>query len=72
MKKDLAEIFGNGFMYFLSIEQTEHLFQIISLCLSILISVIIIASKVIDWYKKATQDGKITCPIFTFVIVVPL
>ena len=40
--KDLKEYIGNGLMYILTIVQTKELFQIISLCLSILISLIII------------------------------
>lgn len=47
-------------MYVLTLAQTEHLFKIISLVLSILISIFIILSKVVDWYKKAKADKKIT------------
>lgn len=57
---DGLEIGGNGLMYFLTAIQPKEMFQIISLVLSILISVIIIIEKVVKWYKDAKSDGKIT------------
>lgn len=53
------EITGNGFMYVLTATQTKEIFEIVSLVLSILISCLIITSKIIEWYKNAKQDGKI-------------
>lgn len=58
--KSIFEICGNGLMYVFTVVQTKEIFQIISLVLSILISLIIIISKVIEWIKKANADGKIT------------
>ena len=58
--RKVSEIIGNTFMYILTIVQTKELFQIISLVLSIVISLIIIIEKVITWYKNANKDGKIT------------
>ena len=58
--KSIFEICGNGLMYVFTVVQTKEIFQIISLCLSILISLIIIVSKVVEWFKKAKEDGKIT------------
>ena len=58
--KDVFEISGNGVMYILTATQTKEVFEIISLALSILISILIIAGKIITWYKKAKEDGKIT------------
>ena len=58
--KDTFEYIGNGFMYVLTITQTKEIFQIISLVLSILISVLILLTKIFDWWKKAKSDGKIT------------
>lgn len=46
-------------MYVLSFTQTKEVFEIISLILSILISVLILISNIIGWYKKASEDGKI-------------
>ena len=57
---DSLEIGGNTGMYILTAIQTKEIFQIISLVLSILISIFIIVGKVIEWYKKAKEDGKIT------------
>ena len=47
-------------MYVLTGVQSEQIFKIISLVLSIVISVIIIIDKIIQWYKDAKKDGKIT------------
>lgn len=58
--KDFLEIGGNGIMYVLSATQTKEIFEIISLVLSILISLLIIVSKLISWFQKAKEDGKIT------------
>lgn len=58
--RDLFQIGGNAVMYALTATQTKEIFEIISLVLSILISLIIIISKLIEWWKKAKSDGKIT------------
>ena len=58
--KDLLSVVGNGIMYVLTIAQTREIFQIIELVLAILISIVILFGKIIDWYHKAKKDGKIT------------
>lgn len=58
--RDFIELGGNAVMYALTFTNTKELFEIISLGLSILISLLIIISKVISWMKKAKEDGKIT------------
>lgn len=58
--QDGLEIGGNLVMYGLTATQTKEIFEIISLVLSILISLIIIFSKLISWWKRAKKDGKIT------------
>ena len=58
--KDIFQIGGNAVMYALTATQTKEIFEIISLVLSILISLIIFISKLIEWWKKAKADGKIT------------
>ena len=58
--KDFLELSGNGIMYVLTATQTKEFFQIVSLVLSVVISVLIIAEKIISWYKDAKKDGKIT------------
>lgn len=60
MKRELFEVSGNGLMYVLTATQTKEIFEIISLVLSILISLLIITSKLVVWFKKAKEDGKIT------------
>ena len=57
---DVLEIGGNSFMYVLSLTNTREIFEIISLSLSIFISILIILSKLIQWFKNANKDGKIT------------
>ena len=58
--RNALEYIGNGAMYILTIAQTKEIFQIISLVLSILISIVILVSKIISWWKKASADGEIT------------
>ena len=62
MKKinDVIEVGGNSFMYVLTFTNTKEIFEIISLVLSILISLLIIISKLIQWFKNAKKDGKIS------------
>lgn len=58
--RNIFEVIGNASMYVLTATQTKEVFEIISLCLSIVISLLIITSKIIGWYKEAKKDGKIT------------
>ena len=58
--RDLFEVIGNGAMYVLSATQTKEIFEIISLVLSIVISILIVVGKIVDWYRRAKADGKIT------------
>lgn len=57
---DILEIGGNSIMYVLSLTNTKEIFEIISLILSIFISILIIISKLLQWFKNAKKDGKIT------------
>lgn len=57
--RDWLEIGGNGAMYGLTALQPEKILGIINLSLSILISLLIIISKVLEWHKRAKADGKI-------------
>ena len=59
MKRDIIDLGVNGFMYLLSATQTKEIFEIISLVLSIAMSIFLIVSKIVYWYKKAKEDGKI-------------
>ena len=58
--RDALEICGNGIMYILTVTQTKEVFELISLILSIAISVLIIVSKLVTWFRKSKADGKIT------------
>lgn len=57
---DIFEVGGNSVMYVLTFTQTKELFEIISLVLSIIISLLIIGSKIFQWWKNASKDGKIS------------
>ena len=54
------EDLGNGVMYLISWAQVEQALRIASFVLSIFISVLIIVSRIHDWWKKAKEDDKIT------------
>lgn len=56
----LFEDLGNGIMYLCSFTQVEQVLRIASFALSVLISTLILISRVYDWWKKAHADGKIT------------
>lgn len=51
---------GNGLMYLCSWAQVEQALRIASFVLSILISILILVSRIITWWKEAKKDGKIT------------
>ena len=57
---DIFAIMGNGLTYVMTTIQTNEIFQIVELCLSILTSLIIIGFKIWKWWKNASADGKIT------------
>ena len=56
---DLFAYFGNAFTYILVVVQTDEILKIISFALSIAVSLTILASKIIAWWKRAKEDGKI-------------
>lgn len=45
---------------FLTITQTDEIFRIISLVLTIISALVILAKNIYDWYVKANKDKKIT------------
>ena len=57
---NIFAVIGNSFTYVLTALQTNEIFQIIELVLSIIISLLIIISKIRNWWKEANQDGKVT------------
>lgn len=58
--RNLFEDIGCGSLCILTATQTETVLRIANLVLAIIISILVLVSRVIDWYKKATADGKIT------------
>ena len=60
MKTDLGLGIGNCFTYILTALQTNELYQLIELILSVVASIVLIAIKFIQWYNMAKKDGKIT------------
>lgn len=58
--KDFLEIGGNGLQYMISFAQVEDILRLVGIVLSVFISILIIIDKMINWWKKAKADGKIT------------
>ena len=59
MKKFL-EVVGNGTQYVLTMAQTNEVFQLVELILSIATTLFILGINIYSWWKKAKKDGKIT------------
>ena len=58
--KDGLSIGGNIVSYALSAVQQNEILQVISMVLSVLTSLVILAYNIWKWYRKAKQDGKIS------------
>lgn len=43
----------------LTLSQTDEVFRIVSLVLTIISALIVLIRNILDWYNKAKQDGKI-------------
>lgn len=59
MNEHIADVFGIGLNVVLTATQTNETFRTISLVLTILTTVVVLARNIYDWYVKAKQDGKI-------------
>lgn len=59
-KKTSIEVIFNSFTYAITFADLEQVLHIISLVLAIITSLTIIIAKIVQWWKKATKDGKIT------------
>lgn len=57
--KNFSEIMVNASGYVLTATMTKEVLQIVALICSILGTVIIAITRIIDWYIRAKQDGKI-------------
>lgn len=60
MSDKFLDIAGITFQSMLTIAQTDEIFRIISLVLTIISAVVVLARNIYEWYIKAKKDGKIT------------
>lgn len=59
MSDKFLDIVGITFQSLLTIAQTDEIFRIISLVLTIISAVVVLARNIYEWYLKAKKDGKI-------------
>lgn len=59
MSDKFQDIVGITFQSMLTIAQTDEIFRIISLVLTIISAVVVLARNIYEWYIKAKKDGKI-------------
>ena len=59
MNDKFLDIVGITFQSMLTIAQTDEIFRIISLVLTIISAVVVLARNIYKWYLKAKKDGKI-------------
>lgn len=59
MNENVLDALGISFSAFLTAAQTNETFRLISLILTILATLVVLARNVYDWYIKANKDGKI-------------
>lgn len=57
--ENVLDAIGISFNAILTAAQTNETFRLISLVLTILISIVVLARNIYDWYQKAKKDGKI-------------
>lgn len=60
MSDKFLDIIGIAFQSMLTIAQTDEIFRIISLVLTIISAVIVLARNVYEWYLKASADKKLS------------
>lgn len=58
-KKTPIEVLFNAATYGVAFADFEQVLKIVSLILSIITSIVILVAKIIQWWKKASKDGKI-------------
>ena len=58
-KKTPIEVLFNVATYGVAFAEFEQVLKIVSLILSIITSIVILVAKIIQWWKKASKDGKI-------------
>lgn len=57
--ENALDALGISFNAILTAAQTNETFRLISLILTILISIVVLARNIYDWWMKAKKDGKI-------------
>lgn len=60
MSDKFLDIIGIAFQSMLTIAQTDEIFRIISLVLTIISAVIVLARNIYEWYLKASADKKLS------------
>lgn len=60
MKDNIICVGGNALTYILTALQTNEVFQIIELTLSIILTLVILIFRIWKWVKEVKEDGKIT------------
>lgn len=59
MSEKISDSVCLAFQSFLTLTQTDEIFRIISLVLTIISALVVLAKNIYDWYIKAKKDGKI-------------
>lgn len=59
MNDKVLDLSSITFQAMLTIAQTDEIFRIISLILTIISTIIVLARNIYNWYMKAKADGKI-------------
>ena len=59
MKDKALDFIGIAFQSMLTLAQTDEIFKIISLILTVITTTIVLARNIYEWYIKAKKDGKI-------------
>lgn len=60
MKESAIGYGGCALEAVLTLTQTNEVFQLIQICLTILSTLVVLGFTFYKWYKKAKEDGKIT------------
>lgn len=59
MNENVLDALGISFSAFLTASQTNETFRLISLILTILATLVVLARNIYDWYIRSKRDGKI-------------
>ena len=57
---EIISYVANGLTYVVALSQTNEVFQLVELILSIATTLFILGINIYSWWKKAKADGKIT------------